>query len=338
MSDDAINPEHLERLGVFTPERLGQFCERERGTSEALVERFLSARTVNVAVGDSGLGKTPLMLQLCVSVASGCPFLRMACRQGLVLYLGFEDGAWRVHETLQRLAQHMGLAEVPPDLCVWLEEVGRPLPLLELVKVVEQLKPVLIVIDPIRLMMPTIEDSGKAAECIRSLMQLTHHGAAVLAIHHLRKSGRNEFPTKGLEDDGCHVISWLEQAAGARAIINHSSTRIAFDKPANTSGSDLVMMWNRRSFGDTGPLRLRKVLDPDDGEPLGWEALTGEDRLSQIDRDRFHQLAQEFRRMDALAVCGGKSNDVTGVFISRLENLGLVRKIERGKWRKLGVG
>lgn len=335
MSDGATAAGAFENWGVFNPEGLDRFCERKQSASEALVENFLNARTINVAVGDSGLGKTPLVLQLCICVASGRPFLGMRCRSGLVLYLGFEDGVWRVRETLQKLARHAGLSEIPSNLHVWLEEVGKPLPFSALIEVEAQLRPALIVIDPIRLMMPTIEDPRMAAERIKDLMELTHHGAAVLAIHHSRKSDRTGVPIAGLEDEGCRVNSWLECAAGSRAIINHSSTRIALDIPADKSQSDLVMKWNRRGHGDTGPMRLRKVLDPEDGDPLGWEALTGEGLLDERDRDRFLQLDREFRWKDVVAVCGGKSQDVPRQLINRAENLNLVLQTERGKWRKL---
>jgi RecA-family ATPase len=48
---------------------------------------MLRTKSVNIMAGDSGIGKSPLLCQLGLSVASGLPFLGMAAEQGAVLYL-----------------------------------------------------------------------------------------------------------------------------------------------------------------------------------------------------------------------------------------------------------
>jgi hypothetical protein len=63
-----------------------------------LVEGFLPADEVHVAVGDSGLGKTPWAYQLGLCVATGKPFLGYRTHQGRVLYLDLENGRDDVKE------------------------------------------------------------------------------------------------------------------------------------------------------------------------------------------------------------------------------------------------
>jgi len=50
------------------------------------------SRSVNILVGDSGLGKSPLVYQLGISVATGVPFLGRETRKGRVVIADNENG------------------------------------------------------------------------------------------------------------------------------------------------------------------------------------------------------------------------------------------------------
>jgi len=56
-----------------------------------LVEGFFPQPSINVLGGESGLGKSPLAIQLAVCVAAGLPFLGMPVKQGIVLYCDYEN-------------------------------------------------------------------------------------------------------------------------------------------------------------------------------------------------------------------------------------------------------
>ena len=75
----------LTRQGIYTFksfERTGL----TRGP-EYLVDGLLGTHSVNLLVGDSGLGKTPLGVTLGIAVASGRPFLGRSIQRGRVLIL-----------------------------------------------------------------------------------------------------------------------------------------------------------------------------------------------------------------------------------------------------------
>src|SRR6516165_2798549 len=59
--------------------------EREGRDSKMLIEGLLPARGFCPLIGDSGLGKSPLLMQAAACVATGTPFLGLPVRQGKVL-------------------------------------------------------------------------------------------------------------------------------------------------------------------------------------------------------------------------------------------------------------
>ena len=69
-----------------------------------LVENLIVRKTVNLAVGDSGLGKTPLFLQMCICIAFGLPFLEQDVQRGRVLIVDYENYTTLI-KTLNDLAE-----------------------------------------------------------------------------------------------------------------------------------------------------------------------------------------------------------------------------------------
>ena len=84
-----------------------------------LVDGLIHERSVNMIVGDSGLGKTPLGVQLGVCVASGRPFLGHAARQGTVLYCDAESGVEDLVAMLPAISKVVGVAFPPEDFRLW---------------------------------------------------------------------------------------------------------------------------------------------------------------------------------------------------------------------------
>jgi hypothetical protein len=94
MSPVALPEENLKALGVFDFKSL-----RVAAVSRTryVVEGLIPSQGVTLVVGDSGLGKTPLMISLGVAVASGLPFL------GQDVQAGRNPGlARRLEESVQR--------------------------------------------------------------------------------------------------------------------------------------------------------------------------------------------------------------------------------------------
>jgi hypothetical protein len=90
-------------------------------------------------------------------------------------------------------------------------------------------------------------------------------GAAILLLHHPRKPNA-EKPTLPLENPS--PLEWLNEASGARAFINQTTTRIAFDRT--------------------------RVLD-ENGEALGYRRLVGVELLSNAEQQTaFARLPEQF--------------------------------------------
>src|SRR5437016_4039871 len=107
-----------QTYGMYT----GQALDSLKGkTAEPdLVAGWLPVRSVNILIGDSGVGKTPLAYQLGLCVAAGLPFLGAATRRGRVLILDFENGARDWHRMLDQQRKFLGLANFPsPNLIFW---------------------------------------------------------------------------------------------------------------------------------------------------------------------------------------------------------------------------
>jgi len=109
-----------KRWGIHTPATL-QVRARELGTADHLVAGLLPSRSIGLLVGDSGLGKSPLVYQLGICLATGLPFLGRATRKGRVLIADFENGIGDAHELIERICRYLGLREPPSDddLLIW---------------------------------------------------------------------------------------------------------------------------------------------------------------------------------------------------------------------------
>jgi hypothetical protein len=63
-----------DRFGIRTPQEL-KVRAAELGGTEYIIEGLFPKQSLSLVVGDSGLGKSALLYQAALSVASGEPFL-----------------------------------------------------------------------------------------------------------------------------------------------------------------------------------------------------------------------------------------------------------------------
>src|SRR5688500_3938916 len=71
------------QLGIYDADTLKTYGQARR--SAFLIDSLFGERTTNLIVGNSGLGKTPLVLSMGLSVAGNIPWLGRPVRQGRVL-------------------------------------------------------------------------------------------------------------------------------------------------------------------------------------------------------------------------------------------------------------
>jgi hypothetical protein len=305
-----------------TLDQLKRLCREE--SIAYLVEGLLPAADVHIAVGDSGLGKTPWAYQLGLCVATGKPFLGHDVRQGRVLYFDFENGREEILGVCQSICGYLGIKSPPTDFLVLQDNGNPPRP----VDAIADNKPVLVIVDTLRAFHPDAE--GKNAESGRFLGELRRTArsanCAILLLHHIRKRKADEI--KALEDTP--TLEWLEHASGARALINQTNTRIAFDKPGR-GGDDaaFVMKYFVKLKGESGPLYLERVCN-DGGEPIGYQSIVGVHLLGNARQEEaFERLPDQFRFRDAVRIYE-RSDDPTKKWLDKCIAANLLRQVDGG--------
>ena len=132
-------------------------------------------------------------------------------------------------------------------------------------------------------------------------------------------------------------MEWLLQASGARALINQTNTRIAFDVPSSLSHvgeeSALVVKAFVKMRGESGPFYLERVYDQ--GEPIGYRRMVGCKLLGNPDQEAaFRRLPlppKQFTFKEAKAAYG-KTDNPTRQWLKKCEAAGIVRQCARGTY------
>lgn len=322
------------RFGVRSASELHRRVE-ETGNTKYLIDGFIPQQSLTLAVGDSGLGKSPLLYQALMCVSAGLPFLGRSVVQGRTLYMDFENGQNDVDGIVGQLAEFLSLKDVPDNFQLWnfndtteyFVKNGNYM----IEDLVEEQKPSAIVIDPLNALFPGIErDSTNATEAYQTLRKMmSEHHCSVIGVHHIRKT---ESGTVSQSLEAANVRDWFQQARGARALINGSDIRLGIDKAVN--GVDLILRGFGRVKGEVGPIYISRMYG-DDGEPAGYQQLIGAELLSDIYRETFCMLPDEFRFTEAKRI-HGKGDESTKTFLKKCESAGLLSQPQkRGPYRKI---
>jgi hypothetical protein len=299
--------------------------------SKAFVEGLLSHNSVSVLIGDSGLGKSALAVQLGLCVAAGVPFLGMKTKQGLAVNVDHENGLAGSRDLRDALIGFLGLRKAPDDFRLWTPDYANcPLAIEEMCR---EAKPTLVTVDSLRSHDPYFESTEHAGAAMRQLHSTaSKHGVAIVLIHHTRKPGPDGPPTLDAEDT--QLMHWLNQASGHRAIINQADTRIAADIPSRGRGGELVLRWHRRIYGEGGPIYLERVCN-EDADPIGYRRLSGPKLLGNPEQEAaFGKLPSRFAFKEAKQAYE-RSDDPTRKWLQKCMSLGIVEQPERGLYIKV---
>lgn len=331
---------HLKRKwGIYELGDLRQRCER-LGTSFHLVEGLTPCRSLSIIVGDSGLGKSPLLYQMGLCIASGTPFLGNPVRQGRVLYLDFENGLEQVEEMTQRMAKFLGLEWPVANFVGWNandcpSDWGRPGR--GVAELIRDVRPEIAFIDPVAAPFPVVEkqnaDTQGVYQSLRSIVRDV--GCAIALIHHIRKP-LDDCPVASIEDGD--LRRWFEQARGPRALINGADVRLGIDLPGVACAGlsqdiALVMGGFRRVRGSIPLVHLTRVLD-EDGEPLAYRRVSGPELLPVEQRSAYERLPEVFRFKEARQVYG-KGPQATTDWLAKCQAATILRHDKgRGVYEK----
>jgi hypothetical protein len=318
------------RLQVHTPETLRALVHRRKRKRPELVQGLFRENSLNLLVGGSGLGKTPLAVLIGMCVAAGRPLFGRDVQQGPVLYCDAESDTDTFLTLLDTVSGFLGLERPPENFRVWspnweetdLRYLAEPASWGEkLLARVSEIKPKLVVVDPLRIFWPDAETKNvEAAELVQRFRDSSREtGTAWLILHHLRKANQ-QAPALDLAEN---PHDWFQEAAGAHGLVNHSDTRLGV--VARTGQAQLMLGGYVRGTGPMSPIDLRRVLN-DDGDPIGYKPLQGLEHLAGSDREALNRLTEQFRFADARNALGGKSESNTVRFLDKCQDLGLIRK------------
>jgi hypothetical protein len=318
-----------ERISYFlTLDELEKIC-REQPMSY-LVDTLLPADDVHVAVGDSGIGKTPWAYQLGICVAAGVPFCGYSVKQGPVLYFDYENERDQKLALGRALRNHLGLSGYPSNFHV-LNDTDDPVSArLRLELAIKQFQPALVIIDTLYSLDPSVtknEIMGSVLNRLRAMARKNR--CTILLLHHVRKEN-SQRPTPSLP--ATNALTWLQEASGSRVLINLTHTRFALAEPSTSGrGNDaaLIMKAHVKLRGQLGPFYLERMCD-EEGEAAGYSVMTGVDLLGDPgQQEAFKALPQTFRFKDAVRIYG-RTDNPTNEFLGKCCALGLVEKTAKG--------
>lgn len=184
-NDDLPDPESLADCWDALPE-----------LSPPLIEGVLRQGHKMMLGGPSKAGKSFALIELCVAIAEGVPWLGFGCAQGRVLYVNLElDRASCLH----RFKDVYGAMGVEPanlaSIDVWnLRGKSKPMDQLapSLIRRALKTRPIAVVIDPIYKVITGDENSADqmAAFCNQFDRVATELGCAVVYCHHHSKGSQ----------------------------------------------------------------------------------------------------------------------------------------------------
>jgi hypothetical protein len=328
------------KWAIYTPGDLKQRCQQLDGGA-SLIAGLIPNRSLSLFVGDSGLGKSPLLYQAALCVASGLPFLGQPVTQGTVLYLDFENGLGDVDDLTTRLSRHLGLADRPENLLLWnyndAPPKWEPRQLLDMIRAV---RPVWTIIDSLSAYAPEVEEkASKVTRAFQDFRKIIREcGTSVTAVHHIKKpSTKPAEAPPALEEE---PRRWFQQTRGSGALVNGSDVRIGIDHFGGASLTEsreiaFVIAGFGRVRGTIPTTFVARKLD-EEGEPLGYEKLSGASLLFNSQQEEtFGELPAVFRFMDAQRIYG-RGPQATTDFLKKCINVSILRKDGRD-YRKPGV-
>jgi len=191
----AGSPKDKRHRSSLTHDQLKELVKNAPGD---LVAGLIPEKSVNIIIGDSGLGKTPLLVQLALCAAAGIPFLGHDARRAAVLYVDYENGSSGFDTLLDTLGAFLGLPKTP-DTFRYLQQPNSPS---EVSNEVRKLRagfpelPILVIVDSMRGYDSKMESKNEfAGDRITELQSFTDElNASILFIHHIKKDGSGAFP------------------------------------------------------------------------------------------------------------------------------------------------
>ena len=339
-----LTPEQRRQWGLHTPSSL-KIRAQELGAAEYWIKGIIPRRSISILVGDSGLGKSPLIYQAAICIAAGVPFLGHETTQGSVLVADFENGFGDMDEMIDQLSCHLGLDEAPRDnLALFTLNDCNPRygqPGNTLFDMLHDTRPNMVIIDSLASFAPGAEEKNSAAtEMVQKFRALLRDcGTASMFVHHRRKESRKPQESAGPLTHA-NLRSWFQDARGASALINGVDVRLGVDisdlSPV-TDECELVLRGFGRVRGEIGPFYLTRDHD-EEKRSKGYRPLSGPQLLFNAEQEKAYEaLPARFSFKQAKQIYG-RQDQATLDMLRKCEGLRLVRKVARGQYARVSEG
>jgi predicted ATP-dependent serine protease len=297
-----------------------------------VIDQLIANQTVNIVVGHSGLGKTPLLVQIGLHIAAGREIFGHNVTQGRVLYIDAESNPHDFLKMEESISTLMKLDSPPAEFHVWSPNWDNNPNVnytMDLEREINSFRPSVVFIDPIRVFWPDAPKNGdEATRLITRLRQLAKSvGCAFVLLHHPRKEN-SDAPTVSLENE---PQTWFQEASGSFSLTQLADTRLGVVRANGTA--DILVKGYVRVSGPTPSFYLKRIFDAD-GEPLGYQNLTGVAVLKPETLKVFQQLPASFQRKEAHRALGGNSDSNTQRVLKELIAAGMIRRVGQGGYAK----
>lgn len=294
-----------------------------------IVEGMIPENSVNILVGDSGLGKTPFVVQLAVCIALGEDFLGQKTVQKKVMMVDYEN-AEALADVVGQICEHLGK---PADFAMdptWFRIVQN-VDASDVFELVQKFNPNFVVVDSLRGFCPKADTKNEIAS--KLITELQSRKAAFLLMHHVRKNSTEKRDKRQPLEKEERVLDWLEAAAGSRALINQTYTRIAMDH-TKADNADLVLRGFYKGRGEFGPWKLARNYSEQHGEPIGYDRLMGA-ALLDIEQSAFYDVIPKDQPMSYKEIqhALGQSEGKVTRFLAACDNARVVETSGKRKTR-----
>lgn len=292
---------------------------KSQKTYPFLMDELFQYGTFNLLVGNSGVGKSPLLAQMGISIASGRDFLnRKILVPGTVLYLDGESTAPVWNGVLESVAlRHYGLKEVPENFISYgVNYTSHRRDSKRLIaRAIDIIQPRLLIVDPLRVFFPEVEKgSSEMMGMLEFFNSIRKQGTTILFIHHLRKHSRGiELPS--LKE---FPMEWMQEASGTLAIVNHTDTRLGVE---DLGGGKIGFGGHVRTTANVNYCELSRVLG-ENGRPIGYIVAS---RLSEAEARALEKINTSGARWKHIKELFATEYQAT-CFINKCMALGLLIK------------
>jgi hypothetical protein len=186
---------------------LGELLTKDLQPPKPLVAGLIDAGTGVLLAGEPNVGKTWLAMDLALAVATGSNYLDRPTEQAPVLYIDEEGSEWGDQQRFMMMVngRNLGSAiDLPLHLAIGKQfKLDTPRGLTAVRRMIERYRPQLIIIDSLVRVQTGDENSSRDMEKFFSIAKRIQGttGAALLFIHHVRKSSK--------DDDGTNLMQLI---------------------------------------------------------------------------------------------------------------------------------